>query len=62
MPTKARACCANIGSKPAVILRNHGLLDWAPTLGRAFVILWTLQPRLRSAMRVDGDGPGDCHL
>ena len=33
---------ANIGSKPAVILRNHGLLSWAPTLGRAFVTLWTL--------------------
>ena len=32
----------NIGRMPAVILRNHGLLAWAPTLGRAFVTLWTL--------------------
>jgi ribulose-5-phosphate 4-epimerase/fuculose-1-phosphate aldolase len=32
----------NIGSMPAVILRNHGLLAWAPTLARAFVTLWTL--------------------
>ena len=34
---------ANIGDKPAVILRNHGLLAWGPTLPMAFVRLWTLQ-------------------
>lgn len=33
----------NIGDKPAVILRNHGLLSWGPTLPLAFVRLWTLQ-------------------
>jgi ribulose-5-phosphate 4-epimerase/fuculose-1-phosphate aldolase len=33
----------NIGNKPAVILRNHGLLSWGPTLPMAFVRLWTLQ-------------------
>ncbi len=33
----------NIGSKPAVILRNHGLLTWGSTLPQAFVLLWTLQ-------------------
>ncbi len=33
----------NIGSKPAVILRNHGLLTWGKTLPLAFVRLWTLQ-------------------
>ncbi len=33
----------DIGDKPAVILRNHGLLAWAPTLPLAFVRLWTLQ-------------------
>ncbi len=32
----------NIGDKPAVILRNHGLLAWGTTLARAFVTLWTL--------------------
>jgi ribulose-5-phosphate 4-epimerase/fuculose-1-phosphate aldolase len=31
-----------IGDKPAVILRNHGLLAWADTVPRAFVALWTL--------------------
>ncbi len=33
----------NIGNKPVVILRNHGLLAWAPTLPLCFVRLWTLQ-------------------
>ena len=34
---------ASIGDKPAVILRNHGLLSWGATLEQAFAILWTLQ-------------------
>ena len=34
---------ASIGSKKAVILRNHGLLSWGPTLPLAFAVLWTLQ-------------------
>ena len=34
---------ASIGSKPAVILRNHGLLAWGRTLSQTFAILWTLQ-------------------
>ncbi|HVZ42722.1 MAG TPA: class II aldolase/adducin family protein [Ramlibacter sp.] len=33
----------NIGDKPLAILRNHGLLAWAPTLPLAFTRLWTLQ-------------------
>jgi ribulose-5-phosphate 4-epimerase/fuculose-1-phosphate aldolase len=33
---------ANIGDRPAVILRNHGLLAWAESLPRAFAILWLL--------------------
>ncbi|MES2787394.1 MAG: class II aldolase/adducin family protein [Pseudomonadota bacterium] len=33
----------SMGNKPAVILRNHGLLTWGPTLALAFVRLWTLQ-------------------
>jgi ribulose-5-phosphate 4-epimerase/fuculose-1-phosphate aldolase len=32
----------NIGDKPAVILRNHGLLAWGDTVPRTFVFLWTL--------------------
>ena len=33
----------NIGNKPAVILRNHGLLAWGQTLPQTFAMLWTLQ-------------------
>ena len=34
---------ASIGRKKAVILRNHGLLAWGPSLPEAFMTLWTLQ-------------------
>jgi ribulose-5-phosphate 4-epimerase/fuculose-1-phosphate aldolase len=34
---------ASIGSKRAVILRNHGLLALGPSLPEAFMTLWTLQ-------------------
>jgi ribulose-5-phosphate 4-epimerase/fuculose-1-phosphate aldolase len=34
---------ASLGSKRALILRNHGLLAWGPTLPEAFMMLWTLQ-------------------
>lgn len=33
----------NMGHKPVLILRNHGLLSWGRTLPLAFVRLWTLQ-------------------
>jgi ribulose-5-phosphate 4-epimerase/fuculose-1-phosphate aldolase len=33
----------DIGDKPAVILRNHGLLAWGPSVSQAFLMLWTLQ-------------------
>lgn len=33
----------SIGNKPAVILRNHGLLAWGATLPQTFAVLWTLQ-------------------
>ena len=33
----------SIGNKPAVILRNHGLLAWGQTVPQTFAILWTLQ-------------------
>jgi ribulose-5-phosphate 4-epimerase/fuculose-1-phosphate aldolase len=33
----------SIGGKPAVILRNHGLLAWGPSVPEAFMMLWTLQ-------------------
>ena len=33
----------SIGDRPALILRNHGLLSWGPTVPMAFAVLWTLQ-------------------
>jgi len=33
----------SIGARPAVILRNHGLLSWGPSVSEAFMVLWTLQ-------------------
>jgi ribulose-5-phosphate 4-epimerase/fuculose-1-phosphate aldolase len=34
---------SSIAHKPAVILRNHGLLAWGANLSQTFAILWTLQ-------------------
>jgi ribulose-5-phosphate 4-epimerase/fuculose-1-phosphate aldolase len=47
----------NIGSKPVVILRNHGLLAWGPTLPLAFVRLWTLQRACEIQMAQAALGP-----
>ena len=33
----------SMNNKPAVILRNHGLLAWGQTVPQTFAILWTLQ-------------------
>src|SRR5260221_7642920 len=33
----------DIGDKQTVILRNHGLLPWGPSVPEAFMALWTLQ-------------------
>jgi ribulose-5-phosphate 4-epimerase/fuculose-1-phosphate aldolase len=33
----------DIGDKPAVVLRNHGLLAWGPSVSEAFLMLWTMQ-------------------
>ena len=33
----------SIGDRPAVILRNHGLLAWGDSVPRAFAVLWLLQ-------------------
>jgi len=42
-PDEAPRLLASLGSKPLMILRNHGLLAIGPTLPLAFVRLWTLQ-------------------
>jgi len=42
-PDEKMRIVRSIGDKRAVILRNHGLLAWGPSLPEAFLTLWTLQ-------------------
>jgi len=42
-PDEGPRLLASIDGKPAVILRNHGLLAWGESVPRAFAILWLLQ-------------------
>jgi ribulose-5-phosphate 4-epimerase/fuculose-1-phosphate aldolase len=47
----------NIGNRPAVILRNHGLLAWADTVARAFATLWTLNRACEVQLAAMAMGP-----
>jgi ribulose-5-phosphate 4-epimerase/fuculose-1-phosphate aldolase len=47
----------NIGDKPAVILRNHGLLAWADSIPRAFAILWLLNRACEIQLASTAMGP-----
>lgn len=42
-PGERERLVKDIGDKPAIILRNHGLLAWGPSVSEAFLMLWTLQ-------------------
>src|SRR5919109_2595479 len=42
-PGEKERLVRDIGDKPYVILRNHGLLVWGPSVSEAFLLLWTLQ-------------------
>ena len=42
-PGEKERLARDIGDKPAVILRNHGLLAWGPSVPEAFLMLWTMQ-------------------
>jgi ribulose-5-phosphate 4-epimerase/fuculose-1-phosphate aldolase len=46
----------DIGGKPAVILRNHGLLAWGPSVPEAFLMLWTLQRACDVQIAASGAG------
>ncbi|MGA2548566.1 MAG: class II aldolase/adducin family protein [Burkholderiaceae bacterium] len=41
-PEEGPRLVADIGERPAVILRNHGLLAWGRSVPQAFSILWLL--------------------
>ena len=42
-PDEKQRLVRSLGTKRALILRNHGLLAWGPSLPEAFLMLWTLQ-------------------
>jgi ribulose-5-phosphate 4-epimerase/fuculose-1-phosphate aldolase len=42
-PGEKERLIRDLGDKPAMILRNHGLLAWGPSVPQAFLMLWTLQ-------------------
>jgi ribulose-5-phosphate 4-epimerase/fuculose-1-phosphate aldolase len=48
---------ASIGTKPAVILRNHGLLAWGDSLPRSFAILWLLNRACEIQLASTAMGP-----
>ncbi len=48
---------ASIGAKRAVILRNHGLLAWGPSVPEAFMTLWTLQRACDVQIAASSAGP-----
>ncbi|HSD41195.1 MAG TPA: class II aldolase/adducin family protein [Burkholderiales bacterium] len=56
-PDEGPRLIANIGDKPAVILRNHGLLAWAESLPRAFAILWLLNRACEIQLASTAMGP-----
>jgi ribulose-5-phosphate 4-epimerase/fuculose-1-phosphate aldolase len=47
----------SIGDRPAVILRNHGLLAWGDTLARTFGTLWLLNRACEIQMAALAMGP-----
>jgi ribulose-5-phosphate 4-epimerase/fuculose-1-phosphate aldolase len=47
----------SIGARPAVILRNHGLLSWGPSVSEAFMVLWTLQRACDVQIAASAAGP-----
>jgi len=42
-PGEKERLVRSLGDRRALILRNHGLLTWGPSLPEAFMMLWTLQ-------------------
>ncbi len=48
---------AAIGDRPAVILRNHGLLAWAPSVHRCFAVLWLLNRACEIQLASTSMGP-----
>ncbi len=56
-PQERERLVRDIGDKPAVILRNHGLLAWGPSIPEAFLMLWTLQRACDVQIAASAAGP-----
>jgi ribulose-5-phosphate 4-epimerase/fuculose-1-phosphate aldolase len=56
-PDEGPRLVRNIGDRPAVILRNHGLLAWADTVPRALAILWLLNRACEIQLAATAMGP-----
>ena len=55
-PSEKQRLVRDIGDKPAVILRNHGLLAWGPSVPEAFLMMWTLQRACDVQITASGAG------
>ena len=56
-PGEKERLVRDIGDKRAVILRNHGLLAWGPSVSQAFLTLWTLQQACDVQIAAASAGP-----
>jgi len=56
-PGEGPRLLASIGDKPAVILRNHGLLAWGDSIPRSFAILWLLNRACEIQLASTAMGP-----
>jgi len=56
-PGERERLVRDIGDKPAVILRNHGLLAWGASVAQAFMTLWTLQRACEVQIAASAAGP-----
>jgi len=55
-PGEKERLLRDIGDKPAVILRNHGLLAWGSSVPEAFQVLWALQRACDVQIATSGAG------
>ena len=56
-PDEGPRLIANIGDRPAVILRNHGLLAWADSVPRALSVMWLLNRACEIQVASQSMGP-----
>jgi ribulose-5-phosphate 4-epimerase/fuculose-1-phosphate aldolase len=55
-PGEKERLVRDLGAKPVMLLRNHGLLAWGPSVPQAFLWLWTLQRACDVQITASGAG------